>query len=262
MPPTTGHSRRGSTPRPLEAHIFEALFERSLDPVLIIGPDRKVLRANAAAAFMLGWSPGELVGRGPDELVVENDALRETVAERARTGSVRAQVTCRRADGSTFPAELTSAAIEDGPAPIAYVILRDVTTEREAARALIEAEQRFAAIFDRSPISMALSRLPETTYVAANDAFRALFEIGDVDVVGKTGVELGIAPPEAWARTTRELLEQGSLRSREVTRLTRTGHERRLLLSMEPVSIGGQRHVISIAVDVTGKGGKQADPGT
>jgi PAS domain S-box-containing protein len=255
MPPTNGNHGEGSAPPPLAARVFEALFERSLDPALIVGPDGKVIRANAAAASALGWSPEELVGRGRGEIVVANEAHRAMVADRTRTGPVRSEVICRRSDGSAFPAEVTSVAIDDGPAPIVHAVFRDLTAGREAARALIESEQRFAAIFDRSPISMALSRLPETTYVAANDAFRALFEIGDVDVVGKTGVELGIAPPDAWARTTRELLEEGSLRSREVTRLTRTGQERKLLLSMEPVSIGGQRHVISIAVDVTAKGG-------
>jgi PAS domain S-box-containing protein len=148
--------------------------------------------------------------------------------------------------------------VVDGPHPLAYVTFREVGGERAAARVLAESEQRFAAVFDRAPLAMALSRFPETTYVAANDAWRKLFEVGDVDVDGKTGVDLGIAEPEAWARTTEELRREGSLRSREVTRRTRTGQERTLLLSMEPLSVGGRRHVISIAVDLTGQRATEA----
>jgi len=237
--------------------VFETLFERALEPTLITRLDGTLVRVNEAAAFLLGWRPEDLVGKPRDQIVVVDDALRRALAERERTGSARADVTCRRADGSTFLAEITSAVV-DGPERLAYVMIRDLTTEREAARALVESEQRFAAVFDRAPLAMALSKIPETTYVAANDAWRKLFEVGNVDVVGKTGVELGIAAPGDWARTTEQLLREGSLRGREVVRLTKAGQARTLLLSMEPLSIGGERHVISIALDVTAQRAAEA----
>lgn len=255
---TKARAENGAGGSAVGGAVFEAVFDRALDPVLILEPDGTVVRANAAAAFALGWSQEELVGKRREDIVVVDDALRSAVAERARRGAIRAEVTCLRADGSTFLAEISSAVVGEGSRPLAYVTFRDVTVEREAARALVESEQRFAAVFDRAPLAMALSKIPETTYVAANDAWQRLFEVGSVDVVGKTGVELGIASASDWARTAEQLQREGSIRGREVVRLTRAGQAKTLLLSMEPLSIGGERHVISIVLDVTAQRAAEA----
>ncbi|MFO0583244.1 MAG: PAS domain-containing protein [Anaeromyxobacter sp.] len=232
------------------AAVFEALFDRALEPVLILALDGTVVRANAAAAYALGWRLGDLVGKRRDELVVMDGPMREAIATRERTGTASAEVTVRRANGTTFPAEIHSAVVKEGPEPLAYVMFRDLTAERIAARALVESEQRFLAVFDRAPVAMAISKIPETTYVAANDAWRELFEVGDVDVAGKTGVDLGLTTEEEWLRARDMFLRWGSYRGREVVRRTRSGRERKLLLGMEPLSIGGKRHVISFAVPV------------
>jgi len=241
----------GARAATLDPRAYEALFEHSLDPTLFVRGDGTVIRANAAAAVALGRTLPELVGRHRADLFVEDEALRALVAARARTGFVRSELTLRRADGTTFPADVVSGRLELEQEPIAYVVFRDLTSAREAARVLLETEQRFAAVFDHSPVGMALSSLPDTRYVAANDAWRALFEVGDVDVAGKTGVDLGIATREDWERTAEALRREGSLRGREVTRFTRAGEERVLLLSMEPLTIGGRPHVLSMALDVT-----------
>lgn len=230
--------------------VFEALFDRALDTVLILDGHGTVVLANAAAVFALGWSPAELAGKRREELVVMDGAMQSAIEERARSGQARAEITLRRANGSTFPAAIHSAVVSAGPEPLAYVMFRDLTYERAAARALVESEQRFEAIFDRAPVAMAISRIPETTYVAANDAWRELFEVGNVDVAGKTGVDLGIATPEDWKQTGELLQRWGSLRGREVVRRTRSGHEKRLLLGMEPLTIAGKRHVVSFAVEL------------
>ncbi|MFT3914222.1 MAG: PAS domain-containing protein [Anaeromyxobacteraceae bacterium] len=227
------------------AAVFETLFDRALDPVLILAMDGSVVRANAAAAYALGWRLGDLVGKRRDELVVMDDPMRDAIETRQRTGAASAEVTVRRANGTTFPAEIHSAVVKEGPEPLAYVMFRDLTAERVAARALVESEQRFLAVFDLAPVAMAISKIPETTYVAANDAWRALFEVGDVDVAGKTGADLGLATEEEWLRARDIFLRWGSFRGREVVRRTRSGRELQLLLGMEPLSIGGKRHVIS-----------------
>ena len=80
---------------------------------------------------------------GADLADLRDPAWAEAAAVRGRDGAYRGVLRMRRRDGSTFPAEVTSALFSDGGATRAYVFFRDMTAaEAEAART---AETRRAA---------------------------------------------------------------------------------------------------------------------
>src|SRR3712207_4974091 len=68
----------------------------------------------------------------------------EALEIRAREGAFRGVFRLRRGDGSTFPAEVTTATFLDGDSPRAYVSFRDVSAA-EAAAERAEATTRTAA---------------------------------------------------------------------------------------------------------------------
>jgi diguanylate cyclase (GGDEF)-like protein/PAS domain S-box-containing protein len=108
-----------------------------LDGVLITSADGRALGANARACELLGMTEPEVLASGRDGIVDHSDRRwREALEIRAREGVFRGVVTLRRGDGSTFPAEVTTATFADGDSLRTYLCFRDVSTaEAEAARA-------------------------------------------------------------------------------------------------------------------------------
>ncbi len=55
-----------------------------------------------------------------------------------------------------------------------------------------ESSQKFKAVFDHSPITVALTSLPEGTFSEVNEAFIDMFGYSRDEAIGKTTVELGV----------------------------------------------------------------------
>jgi PAS domain S-box-containing protein len=129
--------------------------------------------------------------------------------------------------------------------------------ERLYGWALRESEGKYVAIHDRAPFGIALTKLPEATFVTANDAFLKMFGFSREEVIGKTSQELGISDRDAQAVASRELERSGSLRDFEITRRTKAGARIDLSISIERVTIAGSDYVLTTIQDVTRR--KQAE---
>lgn len=120
-----------------------------------------------------------------------------------------------------------------------------------ASSALAESEQRYAAIFERSPFAIALTRMPEGITIEVNDAFLRLFKYTREEVIGKTSLDLGISNLDSREQVAAELNKNGSVHDFECIRATKSGEQRILLLNLEWVSIGGERFILTTFKDIT-----------
>ncbi len=92
---------------------YRTLFESSMDGALLARVDGTILSANKAACEMLRRSEAEIIAGGRAGIVDLNDPrLAPALAERARTGSMKAELTLMRGDGTTIPVEVTSAVFQ------------------------------------------------------------------------------------------------------------------------------------------------------
>ncbi|HQQ76139.1 MAG TPA: PAS domain S-box protein [Thermoanaerobaculia bacterium] len=113
---------------------FMDLFEQANDAVFIIGQDRRVRAANRAAEETYGWSREELAGRdvadfrpaGQQEQAIERFAAAE-FGHRLVFESEHV-----RADGSRFPAEVSTRRVDGPDGPVHLSIVRDITARKAA----------------------------------------------------------------------------------------------------------------------------------
>jgi PAS domain S-box-containing protein len=133
---------------------YRALFENSLDAVLLTVPDRGVLAANPAACRMFGRTEAELQALARDEFVDTSDAnYARLLAERQARGQAAGELTLRRADGTTFPAEVSSVMFTDYRGePRSSMIIHDITerkqseAEREKLRGQLAQAQKMESV--------------------------------------------------------------------------------------------------------------------
>ena len=154
---------------------FRALFENSIDAVLLATPEGNIIAANQEAARVFGYSVEEICRLGRAGLIDAADPrLPLLLEERARTGRFKGELNFKRKDGSNFPGEVSSAFYQDQTgATKASVIIRDVTERKHAEQELRESEERFRTLFESAPIGITINNA-EGRFLQVNRAFADL----------------------------------------------------------------------------------------
>ncbi|HSR66244.1 MAG TPA: PAS domain S-box protein, partial [Xanthomonadaceae bacterium] len=113
---------------------YRALFDSVPDPVMILGTDGVVLDVNQAATAAYQRPREELVGMPADVLHPDlpKEQLAAVIGGLAGGGSHVNELSCRRADGTRFPAEVHSAAFEHRGRPVVLAVARDLSGRAEA----------------------------------------------------------------------------------------------------------------------------------
>jgi PAS domain S-box-containing protein len=123
---------------------FRALLEAAPDAMVCVGADGHIMLVNAQAERLFGYTRDELAGQlvellVPDSARAVHPHHREGYFEHPapRQMGAGSQLTCRRKDGSEFPADISLSALQTDDGLLVSAAIRDVT-ERLAAQ--VEAE--------------------------------------------------------------------------------------------------------------------------
>ncbi len=103
-------------PEPDWETLFWDVFERTLNPIMLVDESRGLLEANSAAVELLGYGRGDLVGRSIDELITSpSRAQRDKDWQRTvETGEQSGTYTFRRRDGSQVEIDFASRVVRVG----------------------------------------------------------------------------------------------------------------------------------------------------
>ena len=128
--------------REAAASWLDTVLNSMADSVFVTDPDGEILRANAAATALTGWSSADLIGRNVTTLVAAQDRAGFKI-ERA-AGEMRELTLCTRA-GQIIPVSLSGSRIaggEAGPQGCVFVA-HDITGRKRAERRI-----RYLARYD------------------------------------------------------------------------------------------------------------------
>ena len=122
---------------------YQSLFRHSADGILLFDTDGVVLDANPRAREQLGYEREELLGLRLDALHVpeERPRVRAALASLAREGTTVIEITVRRRDGSTFPADVSASAFAAGGQDLVQAVVRDQSARRELEQRLQEVQK-------------------------------------------------------------------------------------------------------------------------
>jgi PAS domain S-box-containing protein len=153
----------------------DAFFERNHDLLALVGFDGTFRSVNPAWTRILGYRPDELVGT-PFLRLVHPDDQQRTQAEAGRLSATGEPMPFENRylakDGSERWLRWTSTTSPELQLFLASA--KDVTAQRAAQEALVAAESRFRALFDRNPSPLAIKRADGSGFIDANDAFQRL----------------------------------------------------------------------------------------
>lgn len=143
-----------------DANWLHEVMEAMPDGVVIVNDEGTIVLVNREIERMLGHSRSELLGRNvdmlvPNELAAPHAEHRRGFVESSRRRQMGRGLDLRaqRADGSTFPVEISLAPAEVGGEQVVIAAVRDVSVTREADRELAEARQRVMLAEDHERIA-------------------------------------------------------------------------------------------------------------
>jgi PAS domain S-box-containing protein len=170
-------------------------------------------------------------------------------------------------DGRTLPSiftqELGALALLWMLAGTAYLssrLLNQLLEESQAAteqallsnQALRQSEERFAKIFQHSPVGISITRLQHGHVVDVNDSLLSLLGYSRDEVIGKTTLELSIWAQNTSREQTVQMLREGqSIHDQELQIRTKSGDLREGLNAIELIELDGEICMLSMLYDIT-----------
>ena len=178
------------------------LMDRSLDAIVIIDQNHRVIEANRRFAEMLGYSGNEVLElRTWDfEANMTEAMVRELFSDLSQVNSVF-ESRHRRKDGTVFDVEVSTAGADIDGRCCVIAFSRDITERKEAERKLRQSEQHFRTLFELSRDGFILAD-SAGRFLDANKAY--------CDMTGYTVPELRALgdfyaiTPEKWQQWQRD----------------------------------------------------------
>jgi two-component system sensor kinase FixL len=163
---------------------LQALLDACIDAVVIIDHRGRIRTFNHAACRMFGYAADEAVGQNvtmlmpsPDREQHDQYIARYLQGGTARVIGIGREVTCRRRDGSEFPASLAIGRIEGRTPPHFVGFLHDLSSRRAQETQRVAAEEAVREARERLTHVARLSTLGEMTTGLAHEINQPLTAI-------------------------------------------------------------------------------------
>jgi PAS domain S-box-containing protein len=126
---------------------LRAIFEHSIVGILLTAPDGRIFAANPAACRMFERTEKEIAKIGRIGLVERNDPrLGKLLREREKKGYATGEMDFIRADGSSFPAEVSSAVFETEEGLRTCMVIHDVSERKQAEERTHEFSRKLLSV--------------------------------------------------------------------------------------------------------------------
>lgn len=180
-------ARRLSSEARQNAHRLRSVLDHTVDGILTLSEDGRILSANHAVCQVFGYPEPDLIGQHVGKLLPSAGPDRSDVGlhgflERLRVGmdGVGRRAEGRRAHGGTFPVDLAHSQMALEGENQVIMVLRDLSAQEAAERAIAEAQRQ-------------LNEVDEMRRVIVNNAPYAIFVLnthGVIQAVNPAGERL------------------------------------------------------------------------
>ena len=234
---------------------FASVFQQCPD-ILVIArrADGVLLEVNAAFTEHTGLSVEQAIGKTATELDIWGvPGIGPKLLLGLQDQNMRnLEMPFRRADGSLFTGLISAEAFQRADVPALVVVVRDISQLKATQQQLQISEEKFARAFHASPDGLLISRMRDGLLIEANEGFSRITGYSFDEAARQSTLSLGIwADPTDRERMVQSIREHGSVRDMIARVRTKSGQLRLCELSAQPLPLGGEDCLLTIARDIT-----------
>ena len=230
--------------------LYKALFDSSLDAVMITAPEGRIVDANAAACALFGRTADELRRLGRAGIIDPHDPrVPAAIAERRRTGRFIGEINFLRTTGEAFTAELSSAIFRTASGDeLSTMVIRDVSARKLAEQALRSSEETHRGLLEAAFDGIVIHQ--DGAIVSANEAYATMFGYRLVDLPGRPVLDLVAPEARAWVA---EKIATNNFSSYATVGLTRDGTRIMIETTARACVANGRPARVAAVRDVTAR---------
>lgn len=237
---------------------LRAVLDNASDAVITGDGTATIVGWNRAAERIFGYSEPEAMGRSIASLLppaqwedYQRDITQFLQGKPSTYIGRPREMQAVRKGGGSVDVELSLGVWQSSTGPMFTGVVRDITARKKAQEETRRAQERFATVFELSPVPIALSK-EDGRFVDANAAY--------CDLVGHSKEHLlsgALRAQELWAdpderqRLIAHLRERGLVRDMEVRIRRADGAVRTTLANLEFVDVGGSTTILTLLQDMT-----------
>ncbi|CAM4395725.1 PAS domain S-box protein [Deinococcus marmoris] len=242
--------------RQISQERFARVFETSPVAIFITRQsDKRFLEVNAEFSRQSGYTREEILGHSSQDLGLWADSADREVAWSMVDGDLpirSREIPFRSRSGEDVYGVLSIIPMEVAGEACVIGFVRDITEEKQASNQFQASEERFARVFEASPVAIVVADLKSGHYLDVNAEFLRQSGYSREDVIGHTPFDLNI-----WVNLSeledvgRTLQEEGKVLNREVQFRLKSGAVADTVISVVPVTIDGEACVATLIRDIT-----------
>ncbi|HUX22363.1 MAG TPA: PAS domain S-box protein, partial [Spirochaetia bacterium] len=237
---------------------LRAFFDSKAVGILFGDIDGTIEDANDAFLEMIGYSRSDPETRSlrwtdltPSRFVSADE---QSISEARRFGSCRPyEKQFIRKDGTTFWVLLGFVLLEpDRRRSVSFIV--DIDEKKHTEQALLRSEERFARMFESSPVAVAISGMQSGRIVDVNSQWLTFFGYTREEVIGKAAADLRVwTNPRDRADLVERLASGETVASTESEMRRKNGESRFALVSMTETTLASPDEgvIIVTLVDIT-----------
>jgi PAS domain S-box-containing protein len=168
---------------PTDDRLFRAVFEGTLDALLLTDDEGTYVDANEAATDLFGCPREELIGRSVGEFARPGFDLESAWETFLEDGEMRGEFDICRPDGEVRTAEFVASA--DILPGIHLSALRDISERTEARAELARRTEMLSKVFETSPVGIVVIDA-DGTITDANGRAEAVLGLERSEITGRT----------------------------------------------------------------------------
>lgn len=181
-------------------HLVESLFE-----TIAIYSEGRFVYVNSSGAKLYGVNTAEELIGEPVTDFIQADHLQVIEAAKAGQSVPLIEDKLTRRDGSSVDVEIAGVPVMYQGMPATQVVIRDITARKQAEKALIENEEKYRTLIEKS--SDAIFLLYGGRFEIINRKFQELFGVTEEDIRSPDFVFTNIVAPKS-----RKLVVEGAAR--------------------------------------------------
>ena len=219
----TSLSHVGAPSALLSAEIYQEIFKRANDAILIFRPhDETILEANPRAEELYGYSRDELLRMSLKTMTVNVARGEAEMAKLLHSGRYENfETQHRHRNGTVFSLQCNASVIDFQGSPAVLVVLRDVSDLKRIEDQLQQRSAHLSALIEANPLSIVVLDRQQKE-ITCNRTFTRTFQWQEAEITGCNFDE--IVAPEALlpeAQTISQAVTEGHQPVRITTRRKR-----------------------------------------